>query len=120
MENLTKSRYYIQDGRISYFANVRNCVQNPDYYQGSMMVQDGLEVTAQGKFEMLQSSIYPSSYRVPNEIFFVIKIQIHALPNLEGKVKLNKILLDIEDKSRNNQANEKHTIKVQIEKQLKD
>jgi len=74
LKNLKEEKYFVQDRKISYFSNVRKCIDDPDFTNGSRIIQDGIEVCAQGKFEMLQSSIYPETYRVPSEFFFVIKI----------------------------------------------
>ena len=50
---------------------------------------------------MLQSSIYPSSYGVPSELFFIIKIQIEAMESLDKHVILKSIYLTIKDKTYN-------------------
>jgi hypothetical protein len=115
---LREQKYFIQDGKISYFANVRNCVKDVDYTNGSQNIQDNIEVCAQGKFEMLQSSIYPESYRVPSEFFFVIKIQFYP-HNLTTPVKLNKITLKIHDQAKKAKSDSKQA-EVTIERPLKD
>ena len=64
--------------------NVKNVLaDDPDFKNGSYTEQDGITVSAQGKFEMLQSSIYPDCYGVPCEFFFVIKIQFQADASLK-------------------------------------
>jgi hypothetical protein len=96
LARLRQKKYFIQDGKISYFANVRNCINDRDFTTGSRVIQDNIEICAQGKFEMLQSSIYPESYKVPSEYFFVIKIQF--FPNeLTRPVKLKKLQIKIVD-----------------------
>lgn len=50
---LLKKEYFIQEGKISYFYNVKNCIKDPNYVIGSLSVQDNIEICAQGKFEML-------------------------------------------------------------------
>ena len=43
-----------------------------DYKNGSYIIDQGVTLSSQGKFEMLQSSIYPEKYNVPCEYFFII------------------------------------------------
>jgi len=52
-ENLLKERFFIQAGKISYFSNVKSCMQDPTFKNGSYHLQDNIEICAQGKFEML-------------------------------------------------------------------
>jgi len=91
----------MQNGKISYFANMKNQYQDPNFKNGSYSIQDNVEISSQGKFEMLQSSIYPETYGVPCEYFFVIKLQFKATPELKKTIVLKKINLVIKDKSRN-------------------
>lgn len=66
---------------------------------------------------MLQSSIYPESYRVPSEFFFVIKIQF--IPQgLTEPVKLKKVQLKILDTQKSN--SESKQSEVTIDRILKD
>ena len=93
-------------------------LQGSDFTNGSFIETDGIEISSQGKFEMLQSSIYPDSYGVPCEYFFVIKIQLEATAALQGEVELRKIHLKISDKSRNKTTNELQTVFVHIDRDL--
>lgn len=72
--------------------NMKN-MQGEEFVNGSYIETDGISVSSQGKFEMLQSSIYPDSYGVPCEYFFVIKIQLEGLATLREDVQLKKIHL---------------------------
>lgn len=51
----------VQNDKLSYFLNVKN-IQDPEFKNGSVTRQNGIEICAQGQFEMLQSSIYPENY----------------------------------------------------------
>ena len=83
-QKLQKDQFLIQNGKISYFMNVKNVLaDDPDFKNGSYTEQDGITVSAQGKFEMLQSSIYPDCYGGTCEFFFVIKIQFQADASLK-------------------------------------
>lgn len=97
--------------------NMKN-LQGCDFDNGSFIKTNGIEISAQGKFEMLQSSIYPDSYGVPCEYFFVIKIQLEGTPELANEVELRKIHLKISDKSRNKTTNELQTVFVHIDRDL--
>jgi hypothetical protein len=67
---------------------------------------------------MLQSSIYPESYKVPSEYFFVIKIQFS--PNgLSRPVKLQKVQLKILDVIKK-QKKPDEKADVTIDRQLRD
>lgn len=67
---------------------------------------------------MLQSSIYPESYKVPSEYFFVIKIQF--FPNeLKRPVKLQKLQLRIIDVIKK-QKKPDEKAEVTIDRQLRD
>ena len=63
---------------------------------------------------MLQSSIYPESYGVASEYFFVIKFLFNAMPELKEPIKLMKIHLDIQDRNKNKDTknDEKYTVKI--------
>mmetsp|Transcript_41995 Transcript_41995/g.64313 ORF Transcript_41995/g.64313 Transcript_41995/m.64313 type:complete len:117 (+) Transcript_41995:743-1093(+) len=75
VNKLRNRMYLIQKGNISYFVNVRNMVKESSTFRnGSLTQGNGIEVQAQGKFEMLQSSIYPKRCGVPSEFFFIVKI----------------------------------------------
>jgi hypothetical protein len=63
---------------------------------------------------MLQSSIYPISYGVPCEYFFIIKVEFKGMPSLPCDVVLQRIHLDIKDKSRNRETGKLEDIKVEI------
>ena len=53
----------------------------------------GIELCCQSKFEMLQSSLYPESYGVPSEHFFIIKFYFTAMADLKEAVNLKRIQL---------------------------
>ena len=84
------------------------------------MIKDDLEISSQGKFEMLQSSIYPETYGVPCEFFFVIKFQFKATPDLKQNIILKKIILKIHDNSRDKNTGELKRVIVPIERVLKE
>jgi hypothetical protein len=46
-----------------------------DFKNGSYSTEHGINLSSQGKFEMLQSSIYPEAYNMPCEYFFIIQIE---------------------------------------------
>lgn len=44
---LAKNQYLIQNGKISYFMNVKNIIEDqPDFKNGSYTVEDGIAVSA--------------------------------------------------------------------------
>lgn len=88
LEHLTHNKYYIQKNRLSYFMNVKNCLKDPEYRQGSVCSSHDMEVQIQSKFEMLQSSLYPPQMKVSNEIFSLILVQFKALPSMKDAIKL--------------------------------
>jgi len=67
---------------------------------------------------MLQSSIYPESYGVPCEYFFIIKVEFKGMPSLPGDVVLQRIHLNIKDKSRSKENGALEDIKVEINRQF--
>ena len=73
-ENLATDKQLIQQGNITTFKNVQKMVMDPEYRNGSLSFFDGLQISAQGKLEMLQSLIYPPKCGVPSELFFIVKI----------------------------------------------
>lgn len=106
-KKLAKNQYLIQNGKISYFMNVKNMIaEEPDFRNGSYTEKDGIAVSAQGKFEMLQSSIYPDCYGVPCEYFFVIKF-LFSLDKQSGTgpITLRKLHLNMKDKTKERGSN---------------
>lgn len=67
---------------------------------------------------MLQSSIYPESYGVPSEYFFVVKFLFKSLPDTKDTIKFMKIHLNIEDKNRNKETGEYKKNIVPIDRKL--
>ena len=60
LRNLRQNMYLIQNGKISYFYNMKTLFnKGEDMHTGIFQVQENFEFSAQSKFEMLQSSIYP-------------------------------------------------------------
>ena len=114
---LKNKQYLLQKDNISYFVNVKN-MPAEGYENGSVSNQEGIELTTQGKFEMLQSSIYPPSYGVPSELFFIIKIQIEAMESLDRRVILKSIHLTIKDKTYNKRTGKMEVINVEINRDL--
>ena len=81
--------------------NVKNMQNEPDGFpNGSFTERDGMEMSAQGKFEMLQSSIYPDCYGVPCEYFFVIKVRFQATKQVKKCIILKKLCLVLKDKTK--------------------
>ena len=74
---------------------------SPDFKNGSYAEDQGIAISAQGKFEMLQSSIYPEQYGVPCEYFFIIKIEFEGNDDMKENVLLKKVVLNIKDRTRN-------------------
>lgn len=110
---LKNKMFLNQKGNISYFMNVK-AMQNEEFKNGSTIEYNGVDLSIQGKFEMLQSSIYPISYGVPCEYFFIIKVEFKGMPSLPCDVVLQRIHLDIKDKSRNRDTGKLEEIKVEI------
>ena len=52
LEKLEKKQFLIQNGKISYFMNMKNMV-GTEFKNGSFLEQNGIEISTQGKFEML-------------------------------------------------------------------
>jgi len=53
-QKLIKNQYLIQNGKISYFMNVKNILkEEPQFRNGSYTEKDGIILEGQGKFEML-------------------------------------------------------------------
>lgn len=52
-ENLASDKQLIQQGNITTFKNVQKMVMDPEYRNGSLSFFDGLQISAQGKLEML-------------------------------------------------------------------
>ena len=67
---------------------------------------------------MLQSSIYPPSYGVPSEFFFIIKIQMEAMESLDKRVVLKSIHFTIKDKTYNKRTGKMEVINVEINRGL--
>jgi len=63
---------------------------------------------------MLQSSIYPESYGVPSEYFFIIKVEFETLSSLPCDVVLQKLHLEIKDKTNNKTTGKPEDIIVEI------
>ena len=119
--NKLKNRYFLmQSGKISYFYEMRNQHLDEDFKNGSFMVKNDVEISSQGKFEMLQSSIYPETYGVPCEFFFVIKFQFRATSELKHNIVMKKIILKIHDNSRDKNTGELKRVVVPIERVLKE
>lgn len=79
--------------------NMRNM---PDTFKnGSYNVEQGVKISSQGKFEMLQSSIYPEAYNVPCEYFFIIQIEVEPNEDMETDILMKKIKLKIKDRTKN-------------------
>jgi hypothetical protein len=72
-----------------------------DFKNGSYSVDQGIKLSSQGKFEMLQSSIYPEAYNVPCEYFFIIQIEFDPAQDLQTDILLKRIKLNIKDKTKN-------------------
>lgn len=89
-----------------------------DFKNGSYNIDKGVAISAQGKFEMLQSSIYPEQYGVPCEYFFIIKIEFDPTPDLEQTIILKKIVLNIKDRTKNKTTGQYEFIDVQINRPL--
>jgi hypothetical protein len=51
-ENLEFKRFNIQNGNISYFMNMQK-THSPEFKNGSYYIDQGIAISAQGKFEML-------------------------------------------------------------------
>ena len=71
---------------------------------------------------MLQSSIYPENYRVGQQYFFIVKIQIEGLSDLQETIELRKFQIDIHDQTRNRSTGEleNNIIKIERDLHLKD
>ena len=110
----------IQKGNISYFNYVKNMVKDPEYKNGSVTVSSGIEIQAQGKFEMLQSSIYPKNCGVPCEHFFIVKLQIKALEDFKQTRVLKQASLVVSDTTYNIKTKRDEPHKFTLEKKFFD
>lgn len=91
---------------------------SPDFKNGSYFVDQGVAISAQGKFEMLQSSIYPEQYGVPCEYFFIIKLEFEPTEELKEDLILKQVVLNIKDRTRNKNTGQYEYIDVQINRPL--
>ena len=90
----------------------------PDYMNGSYLVDQGIRLSCQGKFEMLQSSIYPEAYNVPCEYFFIIQIQFEPNEDMDADILLKRIKLKIKDRTKNANTLQIEEIDVDINRPL--
>lgn len=96
--------------------NMRN--MPPEFKNGSYSVDQGIKLSSQGKFEMLQSSIYPEAYNVPCEYFFIIQIEFDPEETLETDILLKRIKLKIKDRTKNKTTLQFEEIDVDINRPL--
>ena len=80
-------------------------------------MQDGIEISAQSKFELLQSSIYPKCYYLPNEYFFMIKFIMKNINQGNRQIILKNLILNIKDKKIINKY-QIEDIDIKIERRL--
>ena len=99
---------------------MKNQIADPEFKNGSFCVKENLEVSIEGKFEMLQSSIYPDCYQISSEYFFVIKVQFNPTIELDQTLELKKLHLRIWERSRNKETGEFRNVIVQHDKDLKE
>ena len=95
--------------------NMKNMPE--DYKNGSYSKQNGMVISSQGKFEMLQSSIYPEAYNVPCEYFFIIQILLKP-DDLNFDMLLKRIRLKIKDRTKNKTTGQLEEIDVDIVRPL--
>ena len=74
-------------------------ITDPTYKNGSVTLTNGVEIQAQGKFEMFQSTLYPRQCGVPSEHFFIVKIEFKSMKKLSKKIYLKQVNLSINDRT---------------------
>jgi len=67
---------------------------------------------------MLQSSIYPDSFTVPKEYFFIIKVQFELPASAPQTLIIKRLILNIQDKVKSRGKEEFEFVNVEIEKKI--